>query len=158
MSGKLFFKNYKIALAFLAVLFILLSLAIHLSQNFFLFRLLRGILCYTTLLYLWIAHRKHIQKWVVGFLLFYGASSIATLWFENIVMAALSMILNFVAFTMLFWYVLPKISLKYLSKTFTLLFILMVLVNGYLFIQFIELLKDMALSKTQYIFMVLSAL
>lgn len=157
MSGKIFFKNHKMGLAVLAVFFIFLSISIHLSHNFFMFRLLRGIICFTTLFYLIAAHGKNIQKWIFGFLLFYGASSISTVWFENITMATISMILNFIAFLMLLWYVLPKFTLKNLTKTFTLLFGLLVLVNGYLFIQFVELMKEMTLSQTQYIFMILCA-
>ena len=157
MSARIFFKNYKMALGILAVFFIFLSITIHLYHNFFMFRLLRGIICYTTLFYLLIAHGKNIQKWVVGFLFFYGASSITTVWFENSTIASISMVLNFIAFLMLLWYVLPKFTLKKITKTFTLLFILMVLVNGYLFIQFVELMKEMTLNQTQYIFMILCA-
>jgi hypothetical protein len=157
MSEKIFLKNYKLALGTLAVFFIFLSITIHLFHNFFLFRLLRGIICYTTLFYLLFAHRKNIQKWIVGFLLFYGTSSVTSVWFENSTMAGISMILNFIAFIMLLWYIIPKFTLKNVTKTFTLLFIFLISVNGYLFIQFIELLKDMALSQTQYIFMILCA-
>jgi hypothetical protein len=67
MSGKIFFKNYKIGLGILAVFFIILSVTLHLFHNYFLFRLLRGIICYTTLVYLFIAHGKNIQKWLVFF-------------------------------------------------------------------------------------------
>lgn len=157
MPEKVFFRNYKIELAILAVFFILLSITVHLFHNFFLFRLLRGIICFSTLFYLFIAHRQNIQKWLVGFLFFYGASSITTAWYENGTMATLSMILNFVAFLMLLLYVVPKFSLRKISKTFTLLFILMVLVNGYLFLQLVELMKSMTLNYTQYIFMLLCA-
>lgn len=157
MSEKIFFKNYKIGLAILAVFFICLSITIHHFQNYFLFRLLRGIICYTTLLYLLFAHGKKIQKWIVGFLFFYGASSITTVWYENGIMAGLSMILNFIAFLILFLYILPKFTLKKITKTFTILFILMVIVNGYLFFQLVELMKEMTLNITQYIFMLLSA-
>lgn len=157
MPEKLFFKNYKIGLGILAIFFIVASIIIHSYHNYFLFRLLRGIICYTALVYVLIAHGKNIQKWLVGFLLFYGASSITTVWYENGTMASISMILNFLAFLMLLWYIVPKFNIKNLTKTFTLLFILMVAVNGYLFLQLIELMKDMTLNYTQYIFMVLSA-
>lgn len=157
MSGKTFFKNYKSGLAILAIFFICLSITIHLFHNYFLFRLLRGVICYAALIYLLAAHGRNIQKWMVGFLFFYGASSVTTLWYENGTMASVSMILNFIAFLMPFFYVLPKFSLKEITKTFTLLFILMIVVNGYLFIQLLELMKEMTLNSTQYIFMVLSA-
>ncbi len=157
MSEKLFFKNYKIGIGILAVFFILLSVTVHLFHDFFLFRLLRGVICYTTLIYLLIAHGKNIQKWLVGFLFFYGASSVTTVWYENGTMASISMILNFIAFLMLLWYIIPKFNLKNLTKKFTLLFILMIVINGYLFIQLIELMKDMTLNYTQYLFMILSA-
>ncbi|WP_220092309.1 hypothetical protein [Aequorivita sp. CIP111184] len=145
-------------LGILAVFFICLSIAIYLFQNYFLFRLLRAIICFTALSYLFVAHRKRIQKWIVGFLFFYGASSITTVWYENGTMASISMILNFIAFLFLLWYIVPKVNLQNLSKTFTILFILIVLVNGYLFFKLIELMKEMILSKTQYIFMLLDAL
>ncbi|MDC8000694.1 hypothetical protein POV26_06575 [Aequorivita todarodis] len=157
MSEKIFFKNYKVGLGILAIFFIAASILIHAFHNYFLFRLLRGIICYTALAYLLIAHGRHIQKWMVGFLFFYGASSITTVWYENSTMASVSMILNFTAFLMLLGYVVPKFKLENLTKTFTLLFILMVLVNGYLFFQLIELMKAMTLNYTQYIFMMLSA-
>ncbi len=157
MSEKIFFKNYKMGLVIMAVFFICLSIAIHYFQNYFLFRLLRGIICYTTLIYLFVAHGKKIQKWIVGFLFFYGASSITTVWYENGIMASLSMILNFIAFSALFFYILPKFTLKKITKTFTLLFIVMVIVNGYLFFQLVELMKEMTLNTTQYIFMLLCA-
>ncbi len=157
MSEKNFFRNYKVGLGILAICFISASIIIHAFHNYFLFRLLRGIICYTTLAYLLIIHRKNIQKWLIGFLFFYGASSITTLWYENGIMASTSMILNFIAFLMLLWFIIPKFKIENLTKTFTLLFILMILVNGYLFIQFIELMEDMTLNYTQYIFMMLSA-
>src|SRR5690606_6249400 len=157
MLGKIFFKKYKIRLGILAVFFIILSVTLHLFHNYFLFRLLRGIICYTTLVYLFIAHGKNIQKWLVGFLFFYGASSITTVWYAYGTVASISMILNFIAFLMLLWYIVPKFNLKNLTKKFTLLFILMILVNGYLFFQLIELMKEMTLNYTQYLFMVLSA-
>lgn len=157
MPEKVLFRNYKMELGILAVFFILLSITVHFFHNFFLFRLLRGIICYTTLFYLFIAHRGNIQKWLVGFLFFYGASSITTVWYENGIMASMSMILNFIAFLMLLWYIVPKFSLKKITKTFTLLFILMVIINGYLFLQLVELMKEMTLNYTQYIFMILSA-
>ena len=157
MTENIFLKNYKKGLGILAVFFIILSVTAHLFHNYFLFRLLRGIICYTTLVYLLIAHGKNIQKWLVGFLFFYGASSIATVWYENGTMASISMILNFISFLMLLWYIVPKFNLKNLTKKFTLLFILIIIVNGYLFFQLLELMKEMTLSNTQYIFMVLSA-
>lgn len=157
MSEKNFIRNYKVGLGILAICFISASIIIHAFHNYFLFRLLRGIICYTTLAYLLIIHRKNIQKWLIGFLFFYGASSITTLWYENGIMASTSMILNFIAFLMLLWFIIPKFKIENLTKTFTLLFILMVIVNGYLFFQFIELIKDMTLNYTQYIFMILSA-
>ncbi len=157
MSDKNSLRNYKIGLIILTALFILLSITVHLFHNYFLFRLLRGIACYTTLVYLLIAQGRNIQKWVVGFLFFYGASSFSTVWYENGNMASISMILNFIAFLMLLWYVIPKINLKNITKTFTALFVLMVIVNGYLFIQLIELMREMTLNYTQYLFMILSA-
>lgn len=157
MSEKNFLRNYKVGLGILAVCFISASIIIHAFHNYFLYRLLRGIICYTTLAYLLIAHRKNIQKWLVGFLFFYGASSIAAVWYEYGIMASTSMILNFIAFLLLLWFIIPKFKIENLTKTFTLLFILMVIVNGYLFFQLIELMKDMTLNYTQYAFMVLSA-
>ncbi|MRT17082.1 hypothetical protein F3C99_08950 [Vitellibacter sp. q18] len=157
MSRKLFFKNYKIGLGVLAVFFIGLSIAIHLFHNFFLFRLLRGIICYTALAYLIVAQGKQLQKWLAGFLFFYGASSVATVWYENSTMATVAMALNFVAFLMLFWYVVPKFKLQHVTETFTFLFVLMIVVNGYLFFQLVELMKAMTLSGTQYVFMLLCA-
>lgn len=157
MSQKIFFRNHKVGIIILAILFISISILIHHYNNYFLYRLLRGIICYTTLIYLLLAHGKKIQKWIVGFLFFYGTSSITTVWFENGTMASISMILNFIAFIMLLWYVVPKFKIEKLTKSFTLLFILIVIINGYLFIQLIEMMKAMTLNYTQYIFMLLSA-
>jgi len=157
MPERIFFKNHKIGLGILAIIFIAVSILIHTLHNYFLFRLLRGIICYTALAYLLIAHGRNIQKWLLGFLFFYGASSIATVWYEKSTMASISMILNFLAFLMLLWYIVPKINLKNLTKKFTLLFVFMVLVNGYLFMNLIELMKDMTLNHIQYLFMILSA-
>tara|TARA_R110002020_G_scaffold41067_31_gene121209 strand:+ start:7503 stop:8234 length:732 start_codon:yes stop_codon:yes gene_type:complete len=157
MPKKIFFKNYKIGLGVLAIFFIIASIVIHSFHIYSLFRLLRGIICYTALVYVLIAHGKNIQKWLVGFLFFYGASSVTTVWYENSTMASVSMILNFLAFLMLLWYIVPKFTFKKISKAFTLLIVLMLLLNGYLFLQFVELMKEMTLNYTQYIFMVLSA-
>jgi hypothetical protein len=157
MSEKLFFKNYKIGLGILAVFFIVLSVIIHLFHNFFLFRLLRGIICYTALIYLLVAQGSRLQKWMAGFLFFYGASSVATVWYENAIMASVAMILNFVSFLMLLWYVVPKFKTENLTKAFSLLFVVMIIINGYLFFQLVELMRAMTLSGTQYIFMLLSA-
>lgn len=155
MSEKIFFKSHKIGLAIFAVGFIFFSFAVHGSENYLLFRFLRGFICLAALVYLLIALGRKNQKWIVGFLFFYGASSIATVWYENSIMAAGSMILNLVAFCMLLSYVVPKFELKNLTKTFALLFVLTMAINGYLLFQLIGLMKAMTLSQTQYIFMVL---
>jgi apolipoprotein N-acyltransferase len=119
--------------------------------------MLRGIICYTILFYLLVVHGRHLQKWITGFLIFYGASSFATVWYENGTMATISMALNFVSLLILLFYIVPKFDLKKVKKSFTLLFIILVVVNGYLLYQLLEMMKEMTLNYIQYIFMLLSA-
>lgn len=155
---KFFNKNYKVVLAVLAVSFIAVSLLLHTFENYFWYRFIRGIYCYAILVFLLFVHGKNAPKWLVGFLVFNGASCITMAWFENQLMASVTMILAFISFLTFFWYVIPKVKIAHFTKVFSLLFIIILGVNGYLFFRFIEAMRDFALSETQYIFTLLSGI
>lgn len=155
MDGKNFLLKYKLGLGFFAIIYLIVSFIAYGLEDFFLYRLLRGTICFATLLFLLIVQRKKVRPWLLGFLFFYGASSLATGWYEESTMAAVSMMLNFVSFCFLLAYIVPKFKFKNLNQTFALLFFLTMAINGYLFFQLIGLMKAMTLSQTQYIFMVL---
>tara|TARA_R110002050_G_scaffold166578_1_gene297157 strand:- start:595 stop:1320 length:726 start_codon:yes stop_codon:yes gene_type:complete len=155
---EFFRKNYKVILAIIAIGFITVSIFLHTSENYFWYRLVRGIFGYSILILLLTAYGRKVPKWIVGFLVLNGASCITTIWFENEMMASITMILAFVSFLMFFSYVIPKIRFVHFTTIFSLLFIVILFVNGYLFIQLIEAMKDFTLSETQYVVMLLSGI
>lgn len=151
-------KKYKVGLAIFAACFVVISISFHIAENYFWFRLIRGIFCYSILAYLLFTLRKDVNKWVVGFLTFNGASCFAMVWYENDVMASISMILGFISILFVFWHVIPGIKIQNFNKRFTFLFILILLFNGYLFIQLIESMRSAILTEAQYNFMLLSSI
>ncbi len=155
---NLFSKNYKVGLVVLSIIFIALSIILHLNENYFWYRLVRGIFCGIILIFLLMVQGKNVQKWIVGFLIFNGASCITMAWFEDKLMASATMVLAFISYMMFFFYIIPKVKISHFTKTFSLLFILLLLFNGYLFIQFIEAMRDLTLSETQHNFTLISGI
>jgi hypothetical protein len=92
------------------------------------------------------------------FLLFYGVSSFATIWYENNVVATLAMGLNFIAYIFLIVAVLPKVHFKKMNTPLTIVFLLLVIINGYLLYEFIQMIKDFTLSKSHYLITLIGAM
>jgi len=61
---------------------------------------------------------KKINYHLAWFLFFYGASSFATIWYENNIVAVVAMALNFVAFLFLIREVYPKVSFVKMDTLF----------------------------------------
>lgn len=93
-----------------------------------------------------------------SFLLLYGSSSIATIWYDNPNIANISMGLNFAAFMVLIGALSPKINFKKMNGFFTGIFVVLILINGYLFYMFIEMIRDFTLNDFHFFLIFLGAM
>ena len=152
------YRNYKAVLAVVSVVLFITSLIVHEYENWPIYRGLRGVASFAFLGLLLLFNLRKINYYLVGFLFFYGASSFATIWYENNIIAIIAMALNFIAFVFLILEVYPKVSFVKMDALFTIFFLVMVLFNGYLLYEFTEMIRDFTLSNAHYIFMLLGAM
>lgn len=151
-------KNYKRVLLIASVLLLVASIGIHLLHNFPVYRFLRGLVS-LVFLGIVIAYKKKDTNLVLaGFLVVYAVSSIATVWYENATMAAISLFLNVIAYLFLIKAVWFKASFKNLGIVLTVVFTLLVVFNGYLMYEFISKLREFANGDLDYIAMLLGAM
>ncbi|MEL6811580.1 MAG: hypothetical protein AAFP76_09620 [Bacteroidota bacterium] len=156
-KGQLKNAHIKV-LVVLSLLFLAVSIYFHSIENFVVYRALRGVICFVFLGAAFLLHKHRVHSLVVTFLLLYGGSSIATVWYENSVIATLSMALNFSAFMLLIGALSPKIAFKKMNVLFTAIFIILVLVNAYLLYIFIEMIRDFAHGELHYFMIMLGAM
>jgi len=142
----------------LFVLFFGVSLYYHSISDFFIYRLVRGIICFTFLGVILAYHRKKTESSLLLFLILYGISSFATMWYENNTLATLALALNFLSFVILIVVLLPKVDLKKMNAFLLFIFIITVIINGYLAYQLVQLIDDQILSRPNYLFILLSAM
>lgn len=150
--------NYKRVLLITSVIVLVVSIWFHLLENFPIYRLLRGLI---SLIFIGIViaySKKKINPNLAVFLALYSVSSIATVWYENATIAAISLFLNFFAYLFLVKAVWPKASFKNLGITLSVVFILLVVINSYLLYLFISKLRDLANGNLNYIAMLLGAM
>ncbi|HLW33986.1 MAG TPA: hypothetical protein VKX40_17130 [Aequorivita sp.] len=151
-------SKYKRNLLLAAIFFIVASISIHSFGLYIPYRLLRALAAFTALIYLLSVHGKKLPLWISNFLIFLGLSSTASLWYENSIMATVTIVLDLASIIVLIASVLPKVKFKQIIKQLSLIFLVVVVINGYLLLQFIGLFKEMTLSNTHYIFIFLLAI
>ena len=158
MEKRFLHKNYIIVILVISIIFLLSGAYFHEVYNFTVYRLIRGIIPLSILVLLYYYHGKKVYQPISFFLLFYGLSSVATIWYENNIVATLSMFLNFLSFLVLIWALLPKVDLKKMRGLFLVGFILMVLVNGFLIYNLVIMIKSMSLSNMHFIILSISTI
>jgi hypothetical protein len=151
-------RSYKRVLLITSVVLLVVSIWIHLLENFLIYRLIRGLISLSFLGIVLAFRKKETNPILAGFLFVYSVSSICTAWFENATISAISLFLNFFAYLFLVKAVWPKASFKNLGIPLTLAFILLVVINAYLFYEFISKLRDLANGNLNYIAMLLGAM
>lgn len=137
-----------------AILFVL-SAFFLIQSEFKVYRLFRAGICLTFLFFLLKFSRMPISKTLIFFISFYGASSLMSIWYEYEVAAVLTLVLNTLAYISLIIALLPKTSFK-MNLAFKIIFILLVLVNGYLLYLLIEMIRDFGQGNTTYALMLIS--
>lgn len=119
---------------------------------------MRALIAFSALIYLGSVHGNMLPYWISLFLMFLGLSSAAALWYENPLMATVTIVLDFASIIVLIVYVFSKIKFKQIIKRLSFVFLAIVILNGYLLLQFIDLFKEMTLSYTHYVFVFLTAI
>ncbi len=155
---KLFIIGF---ILFISSLFIYYSPIILKNNNIFSLFHYRGVRALISVVFLLIAFYYRSDKKsaaVLLFFLFYSISNIASIWYEENILAISSMFFNFIAYTVLIIALIKKISFKNLNKLFAFLFFIMVLIIGFFIYQFILSFKIMTISKIHYFFILLSGI
>lgn len=130
----------------------------HSVDNFTLYRCVRGCIPLIFLSLLFYYHRREVYQPIFLFLLFYGASSLATIWYEIDALATISMGLNFVSYLVLIIALIPKVDLKKMKGLFLIGFVLMVIINGYLIFRLVNWIRDFSLSSMHFSFIIVSTM
>ena len=151
-------NTYKLVLIGAALLLFLVSVTIHLSENYVVYRLLRAL---TSVVFLGIIIKY--KGWrtnvlLAGFLTCYGLSSFLTIWYENTTLATIALLFNFVAFLFVIKALWKKASFKNLGIVLSVIFAFLILIKGYLLYEFVSMLKDFTLSNMQYAAMLIGAM
>lgn len=158
MNGGYIQKRHVRVVVLLSAFLFLLSVYFYSIDNFVVYRGLRGVICFSFLFVLFFYKRSTVN-WIAGtFLVLYGSSSIAGIWYETSVLANVSMILNLSAFMLLIGALSPKISFKKLNIYFAAFSTLLVLVNAYLLYAFVEMIRDFALGELHYFLVMIGSM
>lgn len=151
-------RGYIIVLIVLGSLLLAASVVAHLQEDYGTYRFLRGLISFSFLAVIIWYKKSKTNILLVLFLLCYGISSFATMAYEDKKIAMLSLMLNFVSLLFIIKALWPRASLKNLGVTLTVVFAALIVVNGYLFYQFITMLKDFAFGNLHYAAMILGAM
>lgn len=151
-------KNYKRVVTILGIVFLLVSIYIHTTGDYFWYRISRGIIIFFFLGLLLYFKSGKANRVLLIFLIFYGASSLFTIWYENVTCATWAMILNFVAYIILVVALISKVNFRKMNSLFVAVFAILIAVNGYLLYELVMMIKDLALSNLHYIFILLGAM
>lgn len=151
-------KKHITILGILSVLFLVASVYFYQIGDPVMFRAMRGIICFAFLFVLYFFQKNRVNWIIVLFLILYGTSSFASIWYDENNIATLSMGLNFLAFLLLVGALSPKIHFKKMNLLFTSIFVILVLVNGYLLYLFVEMIRDFALNDLHYFLIFLGAM
>ncbi len=152
------YNNYRIVILALSVALFLIGAYFHSIDNFSLYRCVRGCIPIIFLILLVYYHGKEVYQPIFLFLLFYGASSLATIWYEIDMLATISMGLNFVSYLVLIIALIPKVELKKMRSRTLIGFVLMVIINGYLIFRLVYWIRDFSLSSMHFAFIIVSTM
>lgn len=156
-----FFKSnnkHRLLIYPFAILIFLIGLYFFYQSNFFAYRLLRAIICFGYLGLLFLFFKNSISKLFTIFLLLYGLSSLASIWYESNEIAILSTGLNFLSFLVVLVALFPKISFKKIKGFFLVAFIIMMIVNGFLMYQLIDMIREFTLSNFHFTIIICSTI
>ena len=151
-------KKHVKVLALLSILLLILSIYVHSTENFAVYRGLRGAICFSFLTVLFFYRKKKVNVIVIAFLLLYGISSFVTIWYENSLWAIISMALNVIAFLVLIRALWPKISFKKMTALFAIFSGLLLLVNVYLLYIFVEMMRGFTSGNLHYVFIMIGSM
>lgn len=155
--GSIQKKHVKV-LALLSILLLILSIYVHSIENFVAYRGLRGVICFIFLTVLFFYRKKKVNRIVIAFLLIYGSSSMATIWYESSLWANISMALNLLAFLVLIRALWPKISFKKMTTLFAIFSGLLILVNVYLLYAFVQMMRDLTTGDLHYFILMIGSM
>ena len=97
------------------------------SEDFIIFRLLRSVSGFVFLILIIVFQKNIVSKYLLLFLTLYTLSSFLTVWYENIILATVSMGMNTFSFLMISFYLVIKIkNIKidfFVIASFSLIFI-----------------------------------
>ncbi|GAB5400526.1 MAG: hypothetical protein Aureis2KO_21110 [Aureisphaera sp.] len=151
-------KNYKAIITVLGIIFLIVSIYIHTTGDFYTYRMSRGIIIFAFLALLIYYKTKGVSRVMVAFLMVYGLSSILTIWYENNTSATWAMLLSFVSYIILIVSLIPKVNLKKMNAALLILFIILIGINGFLLFELVAIIKAFTLSGLHYIFILLGAM
>jgi len=135
----------------LSVVFLALSIYFHSTDNFTAHRALRGLCTFAFLVVLLAYQKGRVDRKAALFLILYGGSSFASIWFENTSLSLAVILLNISAFSIVIWGLFPRINFKKISTPFAIFFLILVLVNTYLVFTLAEMTKVFAKDGLHYI-------
>lgn len=150
-------KGLKNVLIALGVFFLVLCVISETLFDSFYYRLTRVLICFTFFGLMVALNRSKTNPYLAGFLLIYGLSGVLILWYENHILATLSMFLNFLAYACFTRTLFPKVDFKKMNLSFSIIFIILVLVNIYLLYMFIGMIKGFTMTTAHYLFILLFA-
>ena len=151
-------KSHIRVVVLLSALLFLASIYFYNADNLPVYRALRGVICFSFLLVL-LFYKRNAVNWIAGaFLVLFGSSSIAGIWYETSIPANVSLILNLSAFLVLIGALSPKVSFKKLNAYFAGFCVLLVLVNAYLLYNFVEMIRDFALGELHYFLVMIGSM
>lgn len=124
------------------------------SEDFIIFRLLRSVSGFVFLILIIVFQKNIVSKYLLLFLTLYTLSSFLTVWYENIILATVSMGMNTFSFLMISFYLVIKIkNIKidfFVIASFSLIFIFL----SYLGYHFIDSFKEFVLSGLHLVFII----
>jgi len=139
----LFSKNiYKLALLAIGAFLFLVGYYFRVSEQLDFYRITRGIISFTFLLYIVAIHKGRSSNLISFYMLLCGIIGLFGMWFEYHAFRLLIIVLSAYSLILLAVYVSPKIKKRPLSKWFLILAILITLLNSFLLFQFIEVILD----------------
>lgn len=155
----LYFKNnYKTILLLTGIISLLVSILLYDASNLFLYRCLRIFVCLGALALMTLFKLYRGNLFLFLFMFFYAMASITIIWYEHNSMAVIAIFLHLLAFFSLVYGLWPKTSFRSLNSTLIVVFVLTLLVNGYLLYKLISMIKAMTLSDFHYVFLLLTAM
>lgn len=142
----------------LPILLIGLSIMLHPYEDYLQFRSIRVLVSFLFLLATLYLYGKNLSRWVYWHMFFYGLASIAAIFFENNLIAILTMVLNFISFVLLIIMLLRRIDFSMRNWLFYGALCLAILVHIWLLYYLMEMLYEVHKSITLLVSIVLSTI